>query len=153
MPSSYILLHVYTALIPCLAAYRVHLFLYTLALSSLHPLTFELKCFYFLVSLVFCRIETVTCHIMCLYLKGLYNSIIQEFCTVQYIYLILNYWRRGEKSGGGGVSDFTYFIVAVYFSTFESVIVSRNTRRPCYVFKRAYSCRVREFWVVTFVKA
>ena len=31
------------------------------------------------------------------------------------------------------------------FTAFESVIVSRNTRRPCYVSKRAYSCRVREF--------
>ena len=35
--------------------------------------------------------------------------------------------------------------IAVYFTTFESVIVSRNTRRPCYISKRAYSCRNREF--------
>ena len=38
-----------------------------------------------------------------------------------------------------------YVIVAVYFSTFESVIVSRNTRRPCYVSERAYNCRIWEF--------
>ena len=30
----------YIALIPCLAAYILHLFLYFLALSSLHPSTF-----------------------------------------------------------------------------------------------------------------
>ena len=29
-----------------------------------------------------------------------------------------------------GFSNFTYVIVAVYFNTFESVIVYRNTRRP-----------------------
>ena len=44
-----------------------------------------------------------------------------------------------------GFGNFTYVIVTVYFTAFESVIVSRNTRRPCYVSKRAYSCRVREF--------
>ena len=39
-----------------------------------------------------------------------------------------------------------YVIVAVYFVIFESVIVYRNTRRPCDVSKRAYyGCRVREF--------
>ena len=41
-----------------------------------------------------------------------------------------------------GFGNFTYVIVAVYFTAFECVIVSRNTRRPCYVSKRAYSCRV-----------
>ena len=44
-----------------------------------------------------------------------------------------------------GFSNFTYVIVAVYFITFESVTVYRNTRRPCYVSKRAYRCHVREF--------
>ena len=47
-----------------------------------------------------------------------------------------------EKLGFG---NFIYVIVTVYFTAFESVIVSRNTRRSCYVSKRAYSCRVREF--------
>ena len=28
-----------------------------------------------------------------------------------------------------------YVIVTVYFTTFESLIVYRNTRRPCYVSK------------------
>ena len=37
--------------------------------------------------------------------------------------------------------NFTHVIVMVYFTAFESVIVSRNTRRPCIVSKRAY----REF--------
>ena len=32
-----------------------------------------------------------------------------------------------------GFGNFTYVIVTVYFTAFESVIVSRNTRRPCYV--------------------
>ena len=32
-----------------------------------------------------------------------------------------------------GFSNFTYVIVTMYFTTFKSVIVSRNTRRPCYV--------------------
>ena len=36
-------------------------------------------------------------------------------------------------------------IVAVYFTTFESLIVYRNTQRPCYMSKRAYSCSVQEF--------
>ena len=45
--------------------------------------------------------------------------------------------------GDQGMSQ--YVIVAVLFITFKSVIVSRNTLRPCYVSKRAYSCRVREF--------
>ena len=40
-----------------------------------------------------------------------------------------NYWS---------FDNFTYVIVAVYFTAFESVIVSRNTRRPCYASKRAY---------------
>ena len=44
-----------------------------------------------------------------------------------------------------GVDNFTYVILTVYFTAFESVIVSRNTRRLCYVSKRAYSCCVREF--------
>ena len=47
-----------------------------------------------------------------------------------------------EKLGFG---NFTDVIVTVYFTVFESVIMSRNTRRPCYVSKRAYSYRVREF--------
>ena len=49
------------------------------------------------------------------------------------------------QSRNRGFSNFTYVIVTVYFTTFESVIVSRNHRRPCYVSKKAYSCRVREF--------
>ena len=52
-------------------------------------------------------------------------------------------------AAGNGASPF-YVIAAVYFTTFESVIVSRNTHRPCYVSKMAYSCRVQ---VITFVKA
>ena len=32
-----------------------------------------------------------------------------------------------------------------YFSTFESLIMYRNTRRPCYLSKTAHSCCVREF--------
>ena len=47
-----------------------------------------------------------------------------------------------EKSG---FSKITHIIVTMYFTTFEGLIVYRNTRRPCYVSKRAYSCRVREF--------
>ena len=50
-----------------------------------------------------------------------------------------------EDVGQIGVGNFTYVIVTVYFNAFESFIVSRNTRRPCYVSKRAYNCRVREF--------
>ena len=33
-----------------------------------------------------------------------------------------------------------YNIVVVYLTTFKSVIMSRNTCRPCYVSKRAYRC-------------
>ena len=36
-----VLLHIYTALIPCLAAYILHLFSYIWALSFLHPSTFN----------------------------------------------------------------------------------------------------------------
>ena len=39
----------------------------------------------------------------------------------------------------------TNIIVAMYFTSFEGLILYRNTRRPCYVSERAYSCRVREF--------
>ena len=42
-------------------------------------------------------------------------------------------------------SKITHIIVAMYFTTFEGLIVYRNTRRSCYVSKRAYSCRVGEF--------
>ena len=39
-----------------------------------------------------------------------------------------------EEEEDGETSNFTYVIVAVYFTTLESVIVyRRNTRRPCYV--------------------
>ena len=44
-----------------------------------------------------------------------------------------------------GFSKIIHIIVAMYFTTFEGLIVYRNTRRPCYVSKRAYSCRVGEF--------
>ena len=37
-----------------------------------------------------------------------------------------------EKSG---FCNFTYVTVAVYFTTFESLIVYRNTRRPCMCLK------------------
>ena len=50
-------------------------------------------------------------------------------------------------------TSYMHVIAAMYFTTFESLIVYRNARRPCYVSKRAYSCLVREFWAVTFVKA
>ena len=33
-------------------------------------------------------------------------------------------------------------IVAVYFTYFESFIVYKNTRRPCYVSEKAYNCSV-----------
>ena len=33
----------------------------------------------------------------------------------------------------------THIIVAMYFTTFEGLIVYRNTRWPCYVSKKAYS--------------
>ena len=50
-----------------------------------------------------------------------------------------------EEDGEIGVlGNFTYTIVAVYFTTFESLIVYRNTRSPCYVSKRAHSCCVRQ---------
>ena len=35
-----------------------------------------------------------------------------------------------------GFSKITHIIVAMYFTTFEGLIVYRNTRRPCYVSKR-----------------
>ena len=42
--------------------------------------------------------------------------------------------RLKKKMEKSGFSDFTYVIVAVYLTNFWSVIVSRNTRRPLYVF-------------------
>ena len=45
-----------------------------------------------------------------------------------------------EKLGFG---NFAYVIVALHFAIFESLIVYRNTHRPCYVSKRAYGCRIR----------
>ena len=55
---------------------------------------------------------------------------------------VLGRLKKMEKSG---FCNFTYVIVAVYFTTFESHIVYRNTRRPCYVSNRDHCCRVREF--------
>ena len=50
---------------------------------------------------------------------------------------ILSYvCKMWEKSG---FSNITHIIVAMYFTTFEGLIVHRNT---CYVSKRSYSCRV-----------
>ena len=60
-------------------------------------------------------------------------------CTVCEIGLFTEEDIAGRKWGFG---NFMYVIVTVYFTAFESVIVSRNTCRPCYVSKRAYSCRV-----------
>ena len=37
-----------------------------------------------------------------------------------------------------------YVIIAVNFTCFESFIVFKNTRRPCFVSAKAYSCPVRE---------
>ena len=51
-------------------------------------------------------------------------------CTVCEIGLLL-------KKKILGFGNFTYVIVTVYFTAFESAIVSRNTRKPCYVSKRA----------------
>ena len=62
-------------------------------------------------------------------------------CTVCEIGLL----TEEEDAGQIGFCKLTYVIVTVYFTVFESVIVSGNTCRPCYVSKRAYSCRVREF--------
>ena len=48
--------------------------------------------------------------------------------------LIRRRWRNR------GFSNFTYVIVAVYVTTFESLIMYRNTRRPCYaVYSFTYS--------------
>ena len=44
------------------------------------------------------------------------------------------YWRRWWTNRG--FSKITHVIAAMYFTTFESLIVYRNTRRPCYVSKR-----------------
>ena len=67
-----------------------------------------------------------------------------EFCARPFEELEEEEEEEVEKSG---FSNFTYMYVAVavYLATFESVIVYRNTRGPCYVSKRAYSCRVPEF--------
>ena len=44
-----------------------------------------------------------------------------------------------------GFSKITHIIVVMYFTTFEGLIINRNTHRPCYVSKRAYGCRIVEF--------
>ena len=43
------------------------------------------------------------------------------------------------------LAKITHVIAAMYFTTFESLIVYRNTHMPCYVSKRVYSYLVREF--------
>ena len=50
---------------------------------------------------------------------------------------VLGRLKKKKKMEKSGFSDFMYVIVAVYFTTFESVTMYRNTRRPCYVTKRA----------------
>ena len=44
-----------------------------------------------------------------------------------------------------GFSKITHIIVAMYFTTFEGLIVYRNTRRQRNVSKKAYSYHVGEF--------
>ena len=49
---------------------------------------------------------------------------------------------EGEEDGEiKGFGNFTYVIVAVYFAKF---IMYRNTRRPCFVSKKAYNCSIWE---------
>ena len=43
-----------------------------------------------------------------------------------------------------GFSKITHIIVVMYFTTFEGLIVYRNTRRPCYVSKRDASLESSE---------
>ena len=45
-----------------------------------------------------------------------------------------------------GFWQFTYVIAVVYFTTFDSFIVYRNTHRPCYMYvsKMAYNCSIWE---------
>lgn len=47
-------------------------------------------------------------------------------------------------------NNFTYVIVAAYFTNFESLVLYRNTRS--YVSIRVFGCRVREPRAVTSVK-
>ena len=49
-------------------------------------------------------------------------------------------WRNRGRNRG--FSNFTYVIVAVYFTYFDSFI---NTCRPCYVYKKAYKPSAPEF--------
>ena len=50
--------------------------------------------------------------------------------------------RRRRKRRNWQFSHFLYVIVAVYFMYFESFIVYKNIRRPCYVSEKAYNCPV-----------
>ena len=90
---------IYTALIPYLAEYMLHLFLYFLALSSLHPPTlFLLSCFTCFSSYyVFCVSEkrSNSYTVLCVY------STVQEFCAVQvYAYGRVGLFIHRECTGG-----------------------------------------------------
>ena len=52
--------------------------------------------------------------------------------------------KKKKKMEKSGFSNFMHVIVAVYFTTFESLIAYRNTCRPCYVSKRAFIAAVFE---------
>ena len=44
--------------------------------------------------------------------------------------------KKKKKMEKSGFCNFAYVIVVVYFTTIESLIVYKNTRRPCYLSKR-----------------
>ena len=49
--------------------------------------------------------------------------------------------RRPRRRTNHDLCNFTYVTVTVYFATFESLIVYRNTRRPCYCLKGLIAAR------------
>ena len=71
-------------------------------------------------------------------------SVVQTGYTTPTQWFSVTYMKK-KMLKKSGFSKITHIIVAMYFTTFEGLIVYRNTCRPCYVSKRAYSCCVGEF--------
>ena len=65
--------------------------------------------------------------------KGTEHGNLRPFGTKIEVITCANFvlGRLKNKMERLGFSNFTYVIVAMYFTTLESVIVYRNTCRPC----------------------
>ena len=58
--------------------------------------------------------------------------------------------KKKKKWRNWSFSSFMYVVVVVYFTTFESVILYRNTHRPCYVSKAVIGAVFKSYELLHF---